>query len=81
MGAHRDGGEQETRHRTDEHACFQTWHCDLLSTSLQNFRVVDDLRKDGQVHRAQLGVSIQPVTPELADSLDLKDARGAIVSD
>jgi serine protease Do len=44
-------------------------------------RVMDDLRKDGQVHRAQLGVSIQPMTPELAESLGLKDARGAIVSD
>ena len=35
--------------------------------------VMDDLRKDGQVHRAQLGVSIQPVTSDMAESLGLKD--------
>jgi Do/DeqQ family serine protease len=43
-------------------------------------RVMDDLRKDGRVRRGQLGVSIQPVTPEIAESLDLKDASGVIVS-
>lgn len=43
-------------------------------------RVMDDLRKDGRVRRAQLGVSIQPMTADLAESLGLKEARGAIVS-
>lgn len=43
-------------------------------------RVMDDLRKDGRVRRGQLGVSIQPVTPEIAESLNLKDASGVIVS-
>ena len=42
--------------------------------------VMNDLRTNGKVRRAQLGVTIQPVTRELADSLGLKDAKGAIVS-
>ena len=42
--------------------------------------VMTDLRTNGKVRRAQLGVTIQPVTRELADSLGLKDAKGAIVS-
>ena len=42
--------------------------------------VMNDLRTSGKVRRAQLGVTIQPVTRELADSLGLKDAKGAIVS-
>ena len=43
-------------------------------------RVMDDLRKNGRVRRAQLGVTIQPVTPDMAESLGLKEARGVIVS-
>jgi serine protease Do len=43
-------------------------------------RVVDDLRKDGRVRRAQLGVEVQPVTSDLAASLGLKHVGGAIVS-
>jgi Do/DeqQ family serine protease len=43
-------------------------------------RVMDDLRKDGRVHRAQLGVTVQPVTSDLAESLNLKESGGAIVS-
>jgi S1-C subfamily serine protease len=42
--------------------------------------VMDDLRKDGKVHRAQLGVTIQPVTADMAESLGLKEAKGVIVS-
>jgi serine protease Do len=42
-------------------------------------RVMDDLRKDGRVHRAQLGVVVQPVTSDLADSLGLKKVGGAII--
>ena len=42
--------------------------------------VMDDLRKDGKVHRARLGVMIQPVTTDMAESLGLKEAKGAIVS-
>jgi serine protease Do len=42
--------------------------------------VMDDLRRDGKVHRSQLGVTVQPVTSELAQSLGLKQVGGAIVS-
>ena len=42
--------------------------------------VMDELRTDGQVRRAQLGVTVQPVTSDMAASLGLKETRGAIVS-
>jgi serine protease Do len=42
--------------------------------------VTDQLRKDGKVHRAQLGVTIQPVTSDMAASLGLKDVGGVIIS-
>ena len=42
--------------------------------------VADQLRKEGRVHRSQLGVSIQPVTADMAESLGLKEAGGAIIS-
>ena len=40
---------------------------------------MDDLRKDGRVRRAQLGVEVQPVTSDLAESLGLKHVGGAII--
>src|SRR5581483_11709100 len=43
-------------------------------------RVMTDLRKDGTVHRAQLGVTVQPVTSDMAQSLGLKHVGGAIVA-
>jgi Do/DeqQ family serine protease len=43
-------------------------------------RVMDQLKTDGRVRRSQLGVTVQPVTSEMADSLGLKDVGGAIVS-
>ena len=42
--------------------------------------VMDQLKTAGRVHRAQLGVSVQPVTSDLAASLGLSDTRGAIVN-
>ena len=42
--------------------------------------VMDDLRKDGHVRRAQLGVTVQPVTSDMAASLGLKQVGGAIIS-
>jgi serine protease Do len=38
------------------------------------------LREKGKVTRGWLGVYIQPVTPELAQSLGIKDAQGALVA-
>src|SRR5580765_1438435 len=42
--------------------------------------VMEQLRTKGKVTRAQLGVTVQGVTPELAESLGLKQSTGAIVS-
>jgi Do/DeqQ family serine protease len=44
-------------------------------------KVVEQLIKKGSVSRGWLGVSIQPVTSEMAQSFGLKKARGALVSD
>jgi S1-C subfamily serine protease len=43
--------------------------------------VVEQLIKKGSVSRGWLGVTIQPVTDELAQSFGLNSARGALVSD
>jgi serine protease Do len=43
--------------------------------------VVDQLKSSGKVTRGWIGVQIQPVTAELADSLGLKAAEGALVSE
>jgi serine protease Do len=42
--------------------------------------VVQQLRTAGKVIRGWLGVSIQPVTPELAKSFGLTDTKGALVA-
>jgi serine protease Do len=42
--------------------------------------VMQQLIKTGTVRRAKMGVTVQGVTSELAESLGLKDVRGAIVS-
>ena len=42
--------------------------------------VADQLIDGGTVHRAKLGVTVQGVTPELAESLGMPNARGALVS-
>ena len=42
--------------------------------------VIDELRKTGHIERGWLGVQIQPVTPEVAESLGLKEAKGALVA-
>jgi serine protease Do len=42
--------------------------------------VVGQLRDHGSVTRGWIGVQIQPVTSEIADSLGLKAAKGALVS-
>ena len=42
--------------------------------------ILDQLRETGRVERGWLGVGIQDVTPDLASSLDLRDASGALVA-
>ncbi|MCX6543447.1 MAG: DegQ family serine endoprotease [Acidobacteria bacterium] len=41
--------------------------------------VTDQLLKDGKVHRSQLGVTIQPVTSDMAANLGLKEVGGVII--
>jgi serine protease Do len=43
--------------------------------------VVTQLREHGSVTRGWIGVQIQPVTPEIAESLNLKSVRGALVAE
>jgi serine protease Do len=43
--------------------------------------VVAQLKEKGAVTRGWIGVQIQPVTPEIADSLGLKKASGALVAE
>jgi serine protease Do len=42
--------------------------------------VVDQLREKGAVTRGWLGIQIQPVTAEIADNLDFKSTKGALVA-
>jgi serine protease Do len=43
--------------------------------------VVDQIKEHGSVTRGWLGVRIQTVTPEIADSLGMKKASGALVAE
>ena len=43
--------------------------------------VAAQLKDKGAVVRGWMGVRIQPITPEIAEGLDLKQAQGALVSD
>ncbi|MGD8353106.1 MAG: DegQ family serine endoprotease [Pseudomonadota bacterium] len=43
--------------------------------------IVSQLEEKGSVTRAWLGVLIQQITPEIQESLDLKDRQGALVAD
>ena len=44
-------------------------------------RIYTELVAKGKVTRGWLGVSIQPLTPELAKSFGLKEAKGVLISD
>jgi serine protease Do len=44
-------------------------------------QVIGEIRDKGQVTRGWLGVQIQPVTEDIAESLGLDEAQGAIVAD
>ncbi len=43
--------------------------------------VITQLREHGSVTRGWIGVQIQPVTADIADSLGLKKAQGALVAE
>jgi serine protease Do len=44
-------------------------------------RIVTELRETGTVTRGYVGVQIQPITKEIADSLGMKETQGALVSE
>ena len=44
-------------------------------------KVVEQLEEFGETRRGWLGVKIQPLTQDIADSLGLADAKGAMVTD
>jgi len=50
----------------------------IPSNMAQN--VLDQILEGGKVHRGQLGVSIQPMTPELASKFGLSDVQGVLVN-
>jgi serine protease Do len=52
---------------------------DIPADTVKN--VVAQLRDKGKVTRGWIGVQIQPVTAEIADSMGLKKASGALVSE
>jgi serine protease Do len=43
--------------------------------------IVAQLRENGAVTRGWIGVKVQPVTADIADSLGLKEAKGALVTE
>ena len=43
--------------------------------------LIPQLQADGKVTRGWMGVMIQKITPEIAESLGLEDAKGALVAD
>jgi len=51
----------------------------IPASTAQN--VIDTLKGGGSITRGWLGVQIQPVTQEIAESLGLASSKGAIVSD
>jgi serine protease Do len=44
-------------------------------------KIYTELQTKGRVSRGWLGVSIQPLTPDLASSFGAKDAKGVLISD
>src|SRR3546814_7688066 len=59
------------------------WSSDVCSSDLPSSLagpVIDQLREFGETRRGWLGVRIQTVTDEIAESLGLDDERGALVA-
>jgi serine protease Do len=42
--------------------------------------IIAELKKEGEIARGYLGVNIQPITEEIAASMDLESTKGALVS-
>ncbi len=44
-------------------------------------KIVKQLKDTGKIERGKLGIRIQELTPEIADGLSIKDARGALIAE
>ena len=53
----------------------------FATPSSNAIQIIGQLRNQGEVYRGWIGVSVQDLSPELADSLRLEKVRGAFVSD
>ena len=42
--------------------------------------VIQDLQESGKVQRGWMGVVVQKITPEIADSMKLESTKGALIS-
>ncbi|GLK74479.1 Do family serine endopeptidase [Ancylobacter dichloromethanicus] len=42
--------------------------------------VMNQLARDGRVHRGRVGIAVQDVTPDIAEALGLGDVRGAVIA-
>jgi serine protease Do len=51
----------------------------LAITSNVAKNIVDQLTREGVVHRGYLGIGFEPLTPEVAEGLGLKDQNGVVV--
>ncbi|HKX28830.1 MAG TPA: trypsin-like peptidase domain-containing protein, partial [Blastocatellia bacterium] len=43
--------------------------------------VMDQLRRDGQVHRGKLGLAVSPLTAEIANQFGYRSTQGALIQD
>ncbi|MEN3930439.1 trypsin-like peptidase domain-containing protein [Microvirga sp. W0021] len=43
-------------------------------------KITNDLKDKGTVSRGYIGIAIQPVSPEIAEAIGLKDGKGALVA-
>ena len=60
---------------------FRQWATKTLKEYIQKgFVLNDELMKNGKVSRGRLGILMQQLTPELAKSFNLKDAKGALIA-
>jgi serine protease Do len=51
----------------------------IPATTVKN--VIAQLKDKGSVSRGWIGVQVQPVTPDIANSMGLKEAEGALIAD
>jgi hypothetical protein len=73
--------EQSPSVRAVEQPATKAAEQDRSKANMDSKAADDSLQKYGELRRGWLGVRIQPVTDEIAESLNIKPARGALVAD